>query len=205
MNENENFDRENLLDSTESEQQSSEAKPSPLLVALDWIQMIAVYFSVAILILTVFFTHSPVVGSSMNPTLNNGDMLIISRFAYTPKNGDIIVCQSERYGLETPLVKRIIATEGQTVTIDSENRTITVDGVVLSEDYIHDSSTPFQPSDYLPETFTVEEGKVFVMGDNRFPGGSIDSRFQQVGMIDERYIIGRVLIRIFPLSEIEIF
>ena len=198
---NENFNKESLEESTEEQKENA----SSLLVILDWIQMIAVYFSVAILILTVFFTHSPVIGSSMTPTLTNGDMLIISKFAYTPKNGDIIVCQSEKYGLDTPLVKRIIATEGQTVTIDYENRTITVDGVLLEEDYIHNTDTPFQSSDYLPKTFKVDDGKVFVMGDNRLPGGSIDSRFEQVGLIDERYIIGKVVLRIFPLNRIEIF
>ena len=169
------------------------------------IEMIALYFSVAMLILIVFFTHSPVNGNSMYPTLSDGDVVIINKFAYTPKSGDIIVCQSESYGLETPLVKRIIATEGQTVYIDCEARTVTVDGKVLDETYISGESTPFDSSDYLEATFTVPKGKLFVMGDNRGHLESADSRYEKVGFIDEGYVIGKVVLRLFPLGEMKIF
>ncbi len=182
-----------------------EKKPSPLYAIFDWVAMIALYFSVAMLVLVIFFTHSPVVGNSMNPTLQNGDVVILSKFAYTPKTGDIIVCQSESYGLDTPLVKRVIATGGQTVHIDCESRKITVDGKVLEEDYISGESTPFDKSDYLKDTFTVPNGTVFVMGDNRSHNGSADSRLKKVGFIDERYIVGKVVFQIMPISELKIF
>ena len=182
-----------------------EKKPSPLTSVFEWIQMLALYFSVAMLILVLFFTHSPVIGTSMSPTLSDGDVLIISRFAYTPENGDIIVCQSEKYGLDSPLVKRIIATEGQTVTIDYENRKITVDGELLNEDYISGEITPFDASDYLDTTFTVPSGHVFVMGDNRGPKKSLDSRSSKIGMIDTRYILGEVVVRLFPISDFKFF
>ena len=161
---------------SESDKQD-EKKPSAVCAVFEWIDMIALYFSVAMLILIVFFTHSPVNGDSMNPTLQDGDIVIISKFAYTPESGDIIVCQSESYGLETPLVKRIIATAGQTVSIDYENRTVTVDGKLLNEDYITSDTVPFDASDYLDGTFTVPEGKLFVMGDNRGHLKSADSRY----------------------------
>ncbi len=182
-----------------------EKKPSPLASVLEWAQMLALYFSVAMLILVLFFTHSPVIGTSMSPTLSDGDILIISRFAYTPESGDIIVCQSEKYGLDSPLVKRIIATAGQTVTIDYENRKITVDGEPLSEDYISGEMTPFDTSDYLDTTFTVPSGHVFVMGDNRGHKKSLDSRSSSIGMIDTRYILGEVVVRLFPISDFKFF
>ena len=183
---------------------ASNNKPSALYSLFDWVAMIALYFAIAMLVLVVFFTHSPVNGSSMNPTLSDGDVVIISKFAYTPKNGDIIVCQSESYGLEKPLVKRIIATEGQTVSIDYENWKVTVDGEVLDEQYInYDENSPMRSSDYLENTFTVPEGMLFVMGDNR--NGSSDSRSSLIGFIDERLVIGKVAFRLLPISEFEIF
>ena len=182
-----------------------EKTPSAFVAVFEWIEMIALYFSVAMLILILFFTHSPVNGDSMNPTLANGDVVIISKFAYTPKNGDIIVCQSESYGLDTPLVKRIIATEGQTVYIDYERRTITVDGITLNEDYITENDIPFDSSDYLESTFTVPKGKLFVMGDNRGHLKSADSRCEKVGFIDEGYVVGKVVLRLFPLNSMKIF
>ena len=185
---------------------ASNNKPSALYSLFDWVAMIALYFAIAMLVLVVFFTHSPVNGSSMNPTLSDGDVVIISKFAYTPKNGDIIVCQSsESYGLEKPLVKRIIATEGQTVSIDYTNRTVTVDGKLLDESYITSGTNAFDKSDYLEDTFVVPKGKVFVMGDNRTHGGSADSRLQEIGMIDEGYIVGKVVLRLFPLNSIKTF
>ena len=192
-------------ENTEVAKESENIKPSRISSVFEWVQMIALYFSVAMLVLIVFFTHSPVNGSSMSPTLTDGNLVIISKFAYTPKNGDVIVCQSESYGYGAPLIKRIIATEGQTVTIDYENRTITVDGVVLNEDYISQETTAFDKSNYLLDTFTVPEGKVFVMGDNRSHGGSLDSRDSKIGLIDERFILGKLVLRIFPINEFKFF
>ncbi|MBR2473459.1 MAG: signal peptidase I [Clostridia bacterium] len=188
-----------------SKPSGSEQPPRGFAAAFEWIETFTLYFAIAMAVLLLLFTHSPVVGSSMSPTLENGDILIIRKLGYTAKNGDIIVCQSESYGMERPLVKRVIATEGQTVTIDYEKRKITVDGVVLNEDYIADSTLPFDSSDYLPDTFTVEDGKVFVMGDNRAPHKSLDSRFEQVGMIDERNVLGKVCVKILPLSEFKLY
>lgn len=183
--------------------EENEAAPDAFSRFFEWVEAFALYFAIGLTLILLFFRHSPVVGTSMVPTLGNGDMLIVSTFNYKPKTGDIIVCQSESYGLETPLVKRIIATEGQTVTIDYENWTVTVDGAVLQEDYINKVSSAMKPSDYLPDTFTVPEDCVFVMGDNR--NGSMDSRSSAVGFIDERYILGRVAARLFPLSDFKIF
>ncbi len=179
-------------------------KPSGFESAFDWIELFMIYFSVGILIILCLFRHSPVVGSSMVPTLHNGDLLIVSQLMYTPECGDMIVCQSETYGLDKPLVKRVIATAGQTVSIDYENWKVTVDGKVLDEDYVNfEQGTIMKPSDYLTETFTVPKGKLFVMGDNR--NHSADSRSSVIGLIDERYVLGKVKLKLYPFSDIEYY
>lgn len=177
--------------------EDSEKKASNLKSFFEWVEMFAVYFAIGIALLMLFFRHCPVNGESMMNTLNHEDVLILSTFCYTPENGDMIVCQSETYGLDRPLVKRIIAVGGQTVKIDYKNWTVTVDGVTLEEDYIWKREGKIMhESDYLPNEFTVPEGYVFVMGDNR--NNSKDSRSSEIGFIDERYIVGKVWIRISP-------
>ena len=196
MNENEELQQ---LSEEEMPQKSS---GSGIFASLfEWVETLTLYFAIAMAVLTLLFTHSPVVGSSMYPTLEQGDILIIRKLGYTPKNGDIIVCQSEVYGMDKPLVKRVIATGGQTVEIDYKTWTVKVDGVTLDEDYINYKPDVYMNrSDYLPDKFTVPDGKVFVMGDNR--NDSWDSRLETVGLIDERNVLGKVSFRLLPLRKI---
>ena len=193
----------NLNSSFTPETPESEKKPDTFSRFFEWVEMFALYFAIGLILILLLFKHSPVVGDSMYPTLSDGDVLIVSMFNYTPRNGDIIVCQSESYGLDTPLVKRVIATEGQTVTVDYKSWTVTVDGEVLSENYVNKEPGFMNPSNYLPETFTVPENHVFVMGDNR--NGSTDSRDARIGFIDERYVLGKVSVRLAPISRFKIF
>ena len=137
-------------------------------------------------------------GGSMLPTLSHGDKLLVRQLFYTPKQGDVIVCQSEKYGLDKPLVKRIIATEGQTVRIDRDNWKVYVDGKPLDEPYIYLESGKMIGWEYDTDEIVVPKGHVFVMGDHR--NDSLDSRFYRVGMIDVRYIIGEVIFRFFPFD-----
>ena len=140
-------------------------------------------------------------GSSMYPTLSNFDRIILSAFLYEPENGDIVVtCQpSESILIEDVLIKRVIATGGQTVDIDFETSTVYVDGVALDEPYINE---PTRDREDFDEPVTVPEGYVFVMGDNR--NHSTDSRDNRIGMIREEYILGKALFRMLPFGQFKI-
>lgn len=154
------------------------------------IDSVAVSAVVVIFVFALIFRMFVVNGPSMNPTLLNGDRLIVSNLFYTPKQGDIICFYSD--ARDSVLVKRIIATEGQTVDIRDDYR-VYVDGVELPEDYIGDIDTTERTLE-LPHT--VEKGHVFVMGDNR--NDSLDSRYEEIGTVDTHDILGRLVIRLFP-------
>lgn len=164
----------------------------------DWIEVVIISVATVFILFSFVARIAVVDGGSMLPTLSDGDKLIVRHLFYTPEQGDIIVCQSQSYGLEKPLVKRIIATEGQTVSIDRLTWTVYVDGVPLKEDYIYRESGYMVGWEYEADTITVKEGHVFVMGDHR--NDSLDSRTYRVGQIDERYIIGEVVFRFMPFS-----
>ncbi len=169
--------------------------------------------AVLILLATLFlFRHAVVDGDSMLGTLSDSEHLIISDLFYTPKAGDIVVFESyEETGLNEPLIKRVIATEGQTVRIYADR--ITVDGVALTEEYAFLGGSPAGVKDYISYgklfgmtpigegadayyLYHVGEGEVFVLGDNRF--NSTDSRM--FGPISTDCILGRVLFRFLPLN-----
>lgn len=135
-----------------------------------------------------------VVGSSMVDTLHEGDRIIISNLFYTPKQGDIVVLRKETLR-DDAIVKRVIAVAGQTVDIDFEKGIVYVDGVAIDEPYIYEPT--FACEDFDGEV-TVPDGCVFCMGDNR--NGSTDSRDSRVGMIDTREILGRAILRVYPLN-----
>lgn len=168
----------------------------------DWLEIFAISVAVVFVLFSFVARIAVVDGGSMLPTLENGDKLIVRQLFYEPKQGDIIVCQSEKYGMKKPLVKRVIATEGQTVTIDRENWKVYVDGVPLDESYVFFETGPMMGWDYNTDSITVEKGHVFVMGDHR--NDSLDSRSSRVGQIDERYVVGQVIFRFMPLKHIGI-
>ena len=134
-------------------------------------------------------------GDSMYPTLQNGDRLtLLSNFLYEPEVGDIIVLKAPGFE-QGPLVKRLIAMDGQTVDINFDTGEVWVDGELLVEPYINDLTTRYEGVDF---PLTVPEGYVFVMGDNRLH--SSDSRDPSVGCVDKRYVLGKALQVIYPIS-----
>ena len=161
----------------------------------DWIQCLISALIVCVLIFVFLFRVIDVKGSSMVPTLNNQDKMLVSGLLYKPKAGDIVVFKKDEYDPEKALVKRIIATEGQKINIDFDKGIVYVDEVPIEEDYINDITTT--KLDFIgPQT--VPEGCVFVMGDNR--NMSTDSRKTEIGMVDSRLIIGKVYCILFPLK-----
>ena len=190
-------------DETEALEQPTETEEVPkkqgLLADLyDWLEVFAVSVA-AVFVIFAFVARVAVVdGESMTNTLQHGEQLIVQELFYTPKQGDIVVCQSAFFGFDKPLVKRIIATEGQTISIDTETWTVTVDGVPLKEDYVRYIQGKDMNGWSYGDSYTVPEGHVFVMGDNR--NGSWDSRDSRIGPIDERYIVGKVIFRFAPLG-----
>ena len=134
-------------------------------------------------------------GDSMYPTLHDGDRLtLLSNFLYEPEAGDIIVLKAPGFE-QGPLVKRLIAMDGQTVDINFNTGEVFVDGELQVEPYINDLTTRYEGMDF---PLTVPEGYVFVLGDNRLH--SSDSRDPSVGCVDKRYVLGKALQVIYPIS-----
>ncbi len=167
----------------------------------DWLETFAFAFAFVILFFTFIMKVVTVDGSSMFPTLHDGDRLIISNVLYTPESGDIVVVERKN---ADPIIKRVIATEGQTLDIDFENWVVTVDGEVVDEPYINREHFLAGENMYNYKAYeypiTIGPDCVFVMGDNR--NRSMDSRDPQLGQINESQIIGRVLVRIYPFNKL---
>lgn len=166
--------------------------------------LVSIFASAAIIVaiaFVFFFRTVGVDGKSMYPTLHDRDRLILSAFITKPEYGDIVVtCQPSAYSyIESTLVKRVIATEGQTVDIDFTKGIVYVDGKALDEPYVNE---PTYDDESFSGPVTVPEGYVFVMGDNR--NASTDSRDYRVGFIREDYIMGKALFRIAPLGKFKL-
>lgn len=162
----------------------------------DWLRSILLAVFVVMFILAFFVRIVNVDGGSMNNTLLDNDKLLVTSFLYKPTDGDIIIISRGQY-LDEPIVKRVIATEGQTLKIDFDKEEVYVDGKLLDEPYISSQMVPGTAE--IPEV--IPEGKVFVMGDNR--AKSLDSRYIDVGLIDESDVIGKVQYRIYPFEHFE--
>ena len=149
---------------------------------------------VVVLVFTSLVRLMGVSGPSMIPTLQDGDRLLVVNSLLCGKYevGDIVIARKESFD-DKPIVKRVIATAGQTVDIDFDLGQVYVDGELLDEDYINDY-TYREEGTVFP--LTVPEGEVFLMGDNR--NHSADSRYAPLGCVDESRILGRVLLRIIP-------
>ena len=177
--------------------QAPEKSRSTRLELYDWVQCIIAAVILAILIFTFVGRVIGVQGDSMYPTLHNHDRIITSNLFYTPEQGDIVVFKTESFGNE-PLVKRVIATEGQTIEIDFDKGIVYVDGTAVDDSYTY---APTKAREDFNGTVTVPDGCVFVMGDNR--NDSTDSRSNRVGMVDTRNILGKVHFILIPGKDME--
>lgn len=157
----------------------------------DLIYLLAIVMVVFMLLFRIVIVS----GSSMYETLHNGDWLLVtgSVFYQEPQTGDIIVASKDSFNNGEAIIKRVIATEGQTVDIDFEAGIVYVDGVALEEDYTY---TPTNVQEGIVFPITIADGCIFAMGDNR--NGSKDSRHPDIGMIDTREVLGKAVFLIFP-------
>lgn len=161
---------------------------------------ICVLLATVVVVFVLLFRVIIVTGTSMNDTLMDGDyLLLLSNTLYNdPQRGDIIVASKNSYDNGAPIIKRVIATGGQWVNIDFEIGVVYVgdsaDNMIAQhEPYIKDLTTRFEGVTFPRQ---VPDGCLFVLGDNRM--NSKDSRDPQIGMIDERQVLGKVLLRILP-------
>ncbi len=181
-------------------EEKTDSKKKFYLSVYDLVSVVMSSFIIIAIIFTFIFRLVGVDGLSMTNTLQDGDWLLTvqkSEYEY----GDIVVITQDSYFHE-PLIKRVIATGGQTVDIDYETATIYVDGVAIQEPYVKEDFL-LKKADYREFPYTVPEGYLFCMGDNR--NGSTDSRSYHVGDIDERYILGKAVVRILPFGDFDIY
>ena len=164
----------------------------------EWVQALVCSVLVVVMLFTFVIRMIGVDGHSMVPTLQDGDrLLVLNSMLYDDyKYGDIVVLRKSSF-LSEPIVKRVIATEGQTVDIDFSTGSVYVDGVLLKEDYINELTFTEEGTEF---PLTVPEGSIFVMGDNR--NHSNDSRDSRLGTVDTRYVIGKAVFLAFPGPDI---
>lgn len=194
---------ENIEMNRTGQPEEAAEKETKLTLAQRLVELASIIASSIIAIMLIFtfvFRVVGVSGPSMMNTLRNGDWLLVSAFITEPERGDIVIV-TQPNTFNEPIVKRVIAVGGDTIDIDFATATVTVNGNVINEPYLATPTTDDEGGFTYP--LTLEEGQVFVMGDNR--QHSTDSRSADIGLIDENYILGQVMVRFSPLSSFTIF
>lgn len=186
----------------EEETNEEQAPRRPGADLYDWLQMFLGCVVAAVVLFNCVARLTRVDGDSMNNTLQDGEIMLIWSLGYTPKQGDIVVLNKTPVlltGWTEPraIVKRVIATGGQTVDIDYMAGLVYVDGQPLDEPYLPEEM--YLPGPTMQQThWEVPEGSIFVMGDNR--NHSTDSRDDQLGTIDTGYVLGKAVLALWPLD-----
>ncbi len=207
-----NFSEEGFIVDTSIADSMPDAPPEQVKDTLatqviEWVEVVSIAIIAVVIIFTAFFRVATISGDSMKNTLIHNDKVVITNLGYEAKQGDIVVIsRNAENSLEAqtlsnePIIKRVIAVGGQTVNIDFEKGIVYVDGVALEEDYI---LAPTVDRGDVQFPLFIPEGSIFVLGDNR--PESLDSRYSQIGnggIIDERYVLGHAVFRIFPFDKI---
>ena len=204
-----NFENELENKNKPVEEKAPKNKSSFLKSIIENLEVVVCAACAVILIFTMGFRVCAVNGTSMFPTLDHEDKLLVSNLFYTPERGDIIVFHmtgevGEKFN--EPLVKRVIAKGGEWLDINFDTWEIRVadnpqmeNATVIDEPYIYLGELPRYYGMQFP--LQVPEGHLFVMGDNRY--GSADSRSSLCGFVDERRVMGKVVMRLYPFDKIE--
>ena len=179
------------------EKQGKREKGSLASDRFDWAEALVYALALLVVVCAFFVRLSGVQGTSMYPTLDNGDQLLLLSFGYNePERGDIVVLMADDF-MDQPLVKRVIGIGGDVIDMDPSG-TVTVNGEALYEPYINDLNGQDMYLGDIQFPLTVPDGQVFVMGDNR--NGSSDSRKAEVGTIPYEKIVGKAVFRLFPFN-----
>ena len=178
-----------MRESTEKKEEKNKGRD-----LYEWVQALVCSVLAVVILFTFVIRLIGVDGHSMVPTLQDGDrLLVLNSLLYDDyQYGDIVVLRKDTF-LDEPIVKRVIATAGQTVDIDFNTGSVYVDGALLKENYINELTYLEEGTEF---PLTVPEGSIFVMGDNR--NHSSDSRDSRLGTVDTRYVIGKAVFLAFP-------
>ena len=174
-----------------------QAKKSAWYIVYSWLDSLVFAIIIILVVFSFVLRIVGVNGDSMNPTLENGQWLTVKAINQTIDRGDIVVITQPNV-LNEPLIKRVIAVGGDTLDINFDTGDVIVNDKVIKEPYI--SAKTRKSGDFVGP-ITIPEGYVFVMGDNR--NDSLDSRFNVIGLIDERYILGVVEYSLSPFGAVE--
>lgn len=188
------------LQKSESPEQKS--APSTLDNAIEWVESVASALIIIVIIFVFLGRQATVEGYSMENTFYDQDKVLVNNSFYEPQKGQVIALYSGN--LDKPLIKRVVAVAGDTVDVDYDANVVYVNGEATKEAYIKEPMR-YPPGNYAMTELpvTVPEGMVFVMGDNR--NHSEDSRYQEVGLINEDTIIGKVILRFYPFDQLKLF
>ena len=186
-------------------EETNDNNPQYVKDIFEWLEVLVTAMISVVIIFSFLFRIATIDGDSMENTLIEGQKVIITNLFYEPRVGDIVVVSRNTFNdahnvqqSSMPIIKRVIATEGQTVDIDFTTGIVYVDGKALDEPY---TKTPTNVKHDIEFPVIVDEGCIFVLGDNR--NESLDSRSSRIGnygMVDTRYILGHAIYRIFPFD-----